>query len=55
VHVALTDAGIDVIDNALPDHLANEQRLLAALTNSQRNTLADNLRRLLESLGDVRE
>jgi DNA-binding MarR family transcriptional regulator len=53
VHVALTDQGRALIDQALPDHLANEDRLLAALTNPQRKALADSLRRLLESLGDT--
>jgi DNA-binding MarR family transcriptional regulator len=53
VHVELTDEGRALIDRALPDHLANEDRLLAALTNPQRKALADTLRRLLESLGDT--
>lgn len=52
VHVALTDDGRALIDQALPDHVATEQRLLASLTNAQRNTLARTLRDLLESLGD---
>src|SRR5215470_3966802 len=47
VHVALTDEGRALIDRALPDHLANEDRLLAALTKPQRKALADTLRRLL--------
>ncbi|WP_329396349.1 hypothetical protein [Streptomyces melanogenes] len=37
---------------ALPDHLATEERLLAALGTDRRDALADTLRELLESLGD---
>ena len=53
VDVTLTAEGKRLIDAALPDHLANEQRLLAALTPAQRKALTDTLRRLLESLGDT--
>ena len=53
VDVTLTAEGKRLIDAALPDHLANEQRLLAALTPGQRKSLTDTLRRLLESLGDT--
>lgn len=53
VDVSLTDAGRALIDRALPDHLETENRLLAALTRSERDDLADTLRRLLESLGDT--
>jgi DNA-binding MarR family transcriptional regulator len=55
VDVTLTAEGKRLIDAALPDHLANEQRLLAALTPAQRRSLTDTLRRLLESLGDTGE
>jgi DNA-binding MarR family transcriptional regulator len=55
VYVTLTAEGRDLIDAALPDHLANEDRLLAALTSAQRRALSDTLRRLLESLGDTGE
>lgn len=54
VYVALTDKGRTLIDQALPDHVANEDRLLAPLTAAQRRALADSLRKLLESLGDTR-
>jgi DNA-binding MarR family transcriptional regulator len=54
VHVRLTKEGRALIDKALPDHVANEERLLAALTPTQRKALADALRRLLESLGDTK-
>jgi len=53
VHVALTDDGRALIDQALPDHVETENRLLAALTRTQREALADALRDLLESLGDT--
>ncbi|QBS46598.1 MarR family winged helix-turn-helix transcriptional regulator [Nocardia sp. CS682] len=53
VRVFLTDAGHDVIDAALPDHVATEERILGPLTPKQRAALADTLRVLLESLGDT--
>ncbi|WP_116212394.1 MarR family winged helix-turn-helix transcriptional regulator [Streptomyces olivoreticuli] len=53
VYVTLTEAGRALIDKALPDHIATENRLLSALTTSRRDALADELRVLLESLGDV--
>jgi len=52
VHITLTDEGLALIDRALPDHVATEDRLLAALSTAQRDALADALRNLLESLGD---
>ncbi len=52
VHVQLTDAGRALVDAALPDHIDNENRLLAALPAARRDLLADTLRELLESLGD---
>jgi DNA-binding MarR family transcriptional regulator len=54
VHVGLTAAGRKLIDKVLPDHVATEERLLAALTRAQRDALAGTLRTLLESLGDTR-
>ncbi|MEU4212413.1 MarR family transcriptional regulator [Streptomyces sp. NPDC026206] len=55
VHVSLTDEGRSLIDRALPDHIATENRLLAALGTTQRDDIADALRDLLESLGDTRK
>lgn len=52
VLVALTAEGLALIDRALPDHVDTENRVLATLTGSQRDALADVLRGLLESLGD---
>ena len=50
VHVSLTEEGLALIDRALPDHVANEHRILADLTDDDRAALADLLRRLLASL-----
>ncbi|ADI04159.1 transcriptional regulator, MarR family protein [Streptomyces bingchenggensis BCW-1] len=55
VHVALTDEGGALLDRVLPDHLATESRLLAALGKTDQDALADTLRNVLESLGDTRE
>ncbi|MEJ3654309.1 MarR family transcriptional regulator [Actinomycetes bacterium KLBMP 9759] len=53
VHVALTAAGLALVDRTLPDHLATEHRLLAALSPDERAALADTLRTILEALGDA--
>jgi DNA-binding MarR family transcriptional regulator len=50
--VALTPKGHRVIDEAVDAHTANEHRLLAALTASDRQVLADLLRRLLLQFED---
>lgn len=50
VHVSLTAEGLALIDRALPDHVANEHRILAELTDDDRAALTDLLRRLLASL-----
>lgn len=52
VRVTLTEAGRQLVDETLPDHLATEGRLLAALSPAERTALADTLRKMLESLGD---
>lgn len=46
VRVVLTAEGLRKIDSALPDHAANELRLVAALTRSERDTLIGLLRKL---------
>lgn len=51
-HVSLTDDGRALIDRVLPDHVATEERLLAALTGAERDALASTLRRLLLALED---
>lgn len=53
VLVALTGEGRALIDRALPDHVDTENRLLAGLTDTRRDALADTLRELLVSLGDT--
>lgn len=53
VYVSLTDDGRALVDRALPDHIATEERLLAALSAPQRDALAGALRDLLEALGDT--
>ncbi|GAA2930671.1 MarR family transcriptional regulator [Streptomyces thioluteus] len=55
VRVGLTDEGLALVEKALPDHLATEQRLLDVLGRERQDELAGMLRELLESLGDRRE
>jgi DNA-binding MarR family transcriptional regulator len=50
LEVGLTADGRALIDRALPDHVATEQRLLSALPGRERDELARTLRTLLESL-----
>jgi DNA-binding MarR family transcriptional regulator len=49
--VALTDRGRELVDAAVADHLANEQRLLGTLDAVEREQLAGLLRKLLLSPG----
>ena len=49
--VALTPAGLELTDRAVPEHLANEARLLEPLTTAERATLARLLGKLGASLG----
>ena len=44
--ITLTDAGLRLIDRATEAHLANEHRLLEALSETERRRLADTLRKL---------
>ncbi|WP_154795079.1 MarR family winged helix-turn-helix transcriptional regulator [Occultella kanbiaonis] len=50
--VTLTPKGRTVLDAALADHVANEERLLAALGAPEREQLANLLRTLLLAHGD---
>ncbi|WP_433660916.1 MarR family winged helix-turn-helix transcriptional regulator [Nocardia sp. CA-128927] len=52
IRVRLTPAGRQMIDDVLPKHMENEQRLLASLNLESRDQLAGLLRTLAESLGD---
>ncbi len=45
--LGLTGKGLRLFDEIAPVHLANEDRLLSALSRDERRTLADLLRRLL--------
>jgi DNA-binding MarR family transcriptional regulator len=51
--VRLTAKGKALIDAATPEHVANEERLLAGLSAREQLQLADLLRKLLLSLGDA--
>jgi DNA-binding MarR family transcriptional regulator len=53
VVVSLTDAGREALDAVLPDHLETERKLLAGLTDDDREQLADLLRRFLVTLGRI--
>jgi DNA-binding MarR family transcriptional regulator len=46
VIITLTPAGLELIDAVMEAHLANERRLLGALSESERDRLADLLRKL---------
>lgn len=49
VWIRLTARGLDLIDEVLPLHVANEARLLRTLAAEDRDPLADTLRGLLEA------
>src|SRR3954453_14250343 len=51
--IALTDKGRELIDGLTPHHLANEDRLLAALDPDERERLAGLLRKLMLGLPEV--
>jgi DNA-binding MarR family transcriptional regulator len=48
--VGLTEKGKALIDRALGEHVANESRLMDALSDKQRAQLTALLRRLLSAL-----
>lgn len=52
VLITLTEQGREVVDAALVDHVANESRLLSALSPEEQAQLAALLRKLLTDLGD---
>lgn len=49
IHVALTDTGKHLVEQALPDHLDTERGLLRDLSTDEQATLADLLARLYAS------
>ncbi|MEC3955791.1 MarR family transcriptional regulator [Nocardia sp. CDC153] len=53
IKVVLTDSGRTLVDRLLPLHVSNEERLLSALTPTDRQTLIPILRKFSESLGDL--
>lgn len=53
--IRLSAKGLQLFDSLAPEHLANEERLLSALTDEERTTLADLLRHLLVSLEPSRQ
>ena len=53
VRIRLTPAGLDLVDELRPQHVANERRLLAALTADDRDALIHLLRTLATGLGDT--
>ncbi|MBA8901600.1 MULTISPECIES: MarR family transcriptional regulator [unclassified Phyllobacterium] len=48
--IALTDAGKRVIDETIGRHVANEERILSALTQDEQQTLNTLLRKLIAAL-----
>jgi DNA-binding PadR family transcriptional regulator len=50
--VALTGKGKHLVETILPEHVANELRLLGELSSKERNQLAGLLEALAVSLGD---
>jgi DNA-binding MarR family transcriptional regulator len=50
LQVALTRAGLTRVDAAVADHVANEARMLCALTRSEHGQLSTLLKKLLLSL-----
>jgi DNA-binding MarR family transcriptional regulator len=50
VLITLTKSGRELIDNAAAQHMANEHRILAGLTEADRRQLADLLRKLTNTL-----
>lgn len=53
IRVRLTEEGLALVDRAVVDHVANEERMLEGLTAEERRALDGALRRLLMSLGDT--
>jgi DNA-binding MarR family transcriptional regulator len=48
--VELTEQGRELVDTVLPTHVANEERILKALSKEEQHTLATLLGKLLSSL-----
>ena len=50
--VRLTEQGIELMDEAYPAHLANEEQILGSLTKTERKALTGLLRKMLLSFED---
>lgn len=48
--ISLTESGFNLIDGLVPAHVENQQRMLAGLSQPQREHLSDLLRQLLTTL-----
>ncbi|WP_062210358.1 MarR family winged helix-turn-helix transcriptional regulator [Streptomyces sp. NBRC 109706] len=54
IRVRLTGAGLGLVDRAVVAHVANEERMLAAMPPEDQAVLSAALRQLLIALGDTR-
>ncbi|MFD4790349.1 MarR family winged helix-turn-helix transcriptional regulator [Streptomyces sp. NPDC058459] len=54
LHIALTDAGRDLVDATVEGHVQNQRKILSGLDDADREELGRMLRTLLVSLGDTR-
>lgn len=54
LHIALTDAGRDLVDRTVEGHVRNQRKILSGLEDADRDELGRILRALLVSLGDTR-
>ena len=51
--VELTEKGVSVLDDLLPDHLRGEEEMLAALTEEEQQTLLELLEKVQARLGGM--
>ena len=51
--VELTDKGMSVLDDLLPDHLRGEEEMLASLTEEEQQTLLKLLEKVQTRLGGM--
>lgn len=54
LHIALTEAGRELVDSVVEGHVENQRKLLSGLGREEREELNGLMRALLVSLGDVR-
>ncbi|MFK4110402.1 MarR family winged helix-turn-helix transcriptional regulator [Streptomyces sp. NPDC002176] len=53
LHIALTDAGRDLVDRVAEGHVRNQRKILSGLEDTDRDELGRIPRELLVSLGDT--